>query len=460
MKRILAVINLTYKESVRKRIFLIILFFAIALISSSAFFPVVDPAARVKLVETWAIRGISFFAMLIAILLAGVSLPDDIESKRIFILVTKPLPKESLLLGKLLGFIAVTALFIFSMALISLVYIRTVQFFTPASPRLGRDSAVASPQEYLNPRKKITAREFIFVQPDSTNDRMLGMVSGNEEITAELQGHNLNNFAVWKFQRLDKYFDLKSISEMEMELNLEAIGTDALKHYSDVAITISNPTTSTSTTRVLRAKTKQPLIIKFSPIYVDDFGQLNVEIKRAQPDSYLRIKPDNLSLTLPAGTFTFEWNFMKTMLLILLQTMLVLVITVSGSSFLSAPVNVFMAIFIYFCGSGMAFFKENLSLMEKSMEFLRRAEISRPAGQIITQMNDTMPLWMMETSKFILDIALKILPDFAVFDGMDYLLKETAVPLSLFGPALFYLAIYGLVALIIGWISLLTKQFN
>ena len=459
MKRILAVISLTYKESVRKRVFLILLFFAIALISSSAFFPVVDPGTRVKLVETWAIRGIAFFTMLMAIFLAGVSLPDDIEAKRVFLLMTKPIPKEIFLLGKLLGFILVLGLFVFSMAIISLIYIRVVNVFTTTT----RD-------EYLNPRQKIAAEEFVFVQNQSQSDRMNGVLDSEGQLRAELRGPGMKNYAFWKFRGLNRYFDLddynaffKSSKEIELEVNPYAVGAGAMKNYTDLAVTLINPTISTvRTTKVVKVRTKRPTVIKFLPRHIDPLGQLNVQIKRTKPASYLKVDPNSVYVYTAPGTFSFEWNFIKTMLLIYLQTILLLAITVAGSTFLSGPVNVFMAMFIYFAGSGMTFFKESLMTMELIMNKLIEIKVFHQIGLTTggSQAVDTFPLWMMQASKFIMDLAMKIIPDFAVFDGMNYLLKEFALPWSLFPPALFCLVAYGGVALLIAWISLSVRQFG
>lgn len=126
MAPILAVASLTVRESVRRRAFLVMAFFAVFLLASSAFFPSLDAAAQVRLVESWGLRATLLFGILLVVFLASLSLPQDIEEKKIHMLITKPLSRPALYLGKWLGFATLLALFLAMMGAATWGYLRFV----------------------------------------------------------------------------------------------------------------------------------------------------------------------------------------------------------------------------------------------------------------------------------------------------------------------------------------------
>ncbi len=126
MAPILAVASLTVRESLRRRAFLVMAFFAVFLLASSAFFPSLDAAGQVRLVESWGLRATLLFGILVVVFLASLSLPEDIEEKKVYMLITKPLSRPALYAGKWLGFAALLALFLGTMGAVTWGYVRFV----------------------------------------------------------------------------------------------------------------------------------------------------------------------------------------------------------------------------------------------------------------------------------------------------------------------------------------------
>ncbi len=127
--RLWAVASLTVKEAVRRKAFFVLILFAVAVISSMAFFPSVDPASKLRLIQVWSLRATVFFAALAAIFLGAFSIPSDYEQKRLYVLASKPISKITYLLGKYFGFTIIIAIFLGTMGLISVAYLRTVKLF-------------------------------------------------------------------------------------------------------------------------------------------------------------------------------------------------------------------------------------------------------------------------------------------------------------------------------------------
>ncbi|MEK7867636.1 MAG: hypothetical protein AAB434_13225, partial [Planctomycetota bacterium] len=80
----------------------------------------------VHLVESWGLRATLLFGILLVVFLASLSLPQDIEEKRVFMLITKPLSRPALYAGKWLGFAALLALFLAVMGTVTWGYARFV----------------------------------------------------------------------------------------------------------------------------------------------------------------------------------------------------------------------------------------------------------------------------------------------------------------------------------------------
>lgn len=442
MSGFLAIVLLTYRESIRKKILLILVIFCIGLIISSVLFPVVSPSAKIKLVQTWTFQSITFFGILIAIFLAAVSIPSDIENKRIFLVLTKPISKETIMIGKLAGFILITGSLILVMGLVGLGYIRLVVLFSPEA------------KESLEVSQQIKASEFYFQQSsapqkslkEDSGSSLEGLYSKNLEVT--LTGAN-NNFIAYKFNNLNDYLLPDKTVRATIKLK---IGEEKGRASSNLLVKIFNPLTTELNPQKIEVAFKQPEIIKFDRRLVDETGEVRVYLYRDNPASYITADPE--SVVILSSPCSFEWNFLLSLVVIFLQVVLVLVFSVTCSSFLSGPVNIFLNMFLYFCGSGMQFLQSSLDLMKLSMlEQIKQQNLAEIANQIHQHSDSSIPLWLMQISEKILGVVLKVIPDFSRFNAWDNLLKGYVVNISTYANLLEYLFIYTVIMLVIGIIA-------
>ena len=123
-----AIAHLTVREAIRRKLFLVLIVFAVALLSSMTFFSSVDPSSRLRLLEMWSLRATVFFAALVAIFFGAFTLPGDFEEKRIHMVTTKPVGKSTFLLGRYFGMAFTVALFVAIMGAISLSFLGTVKW--------------------------------------------------------------------------------------------------------------------------------------------------------------------------------------------------------------------------------------------------------------------------------------------------------------------------------------------
>jgi len=120
----------SFKEAIRKRVLLVSAIFGLALVVSAPFWPSMNDADRIKLVQEISLTAMTFLGVIIAVFVSAYSLPQDIEEKRIFTLSTKPVHRHEMVLGKFFGFLLVFVLILGVMGAISTVLIRGVSTYS------------------------------------------------------------------------------------------------------------------------------------------------------------------------------------------------------------------------------------------------------------------------------------------------------------------------------------------
>ncbi len=106
MRAIYRVARATYYEGWRRRFLNGILVFAILIIGSSWVFTYLQPGAELKMLIDVGLGSIRFFGMLIAVFLGTRLIPDEIEKRTIYTLLSKPVTRMQFLLGKYFGGLA------------------------------------------------------------------------------------------------------------------------------------------------------------------------------------------------------------------------------------------------------------------------------------------------------------------------------------------------------------------
>jgi ABC-type transport system involved in multi-copper enzyme maturation permease subunit len=122
-RRVLALARLAIKEAFRRKVVLAAVgIFAVALLVGGWFFnPGTDHPERTYIgIVTW---GTQLLVMMTGLLIGSFSLPDDIKSKTIHTVVTKPVRSSEIILGRILGFAGLATAMLLIMATICLAFV-------------------------------------------------------------------------------------------------------------------------------------------------------------------------------------------------------------------------------------------------------------------------------------------------------------------------------------------------
>ncbi|NQT25719.1 ABC transporter permease subunit [candidate division KSB1 bacterium] len=115
--RIWAVALNTFKETIRNRILLNILFFAIGLILLSLVVGEWSMYQQVKVIKDFGLSAMSIFGLLIAVFIGIRLMVQELEQKTIYLIISKPIRRWEFVLGKYLGLSITLALNVLLMSL-------------------------------------------------------------------------------------------------------------------------------------------------------------------------------------------------------------------------------------------------------------------------------------------------------------------------------------------------------
>jgi len=107
MNTLFAVAKNTFREAIRDRILLVILFFAALFLLAAPLAGKLSPGQGVRLVTDFGLAMLHIFGLFLTVFLGSRLVFHEIERKTIFLLLAKPLPRSHIIWGKFLGLSAV-----------------------------------------------------------------------------------------------------------------------------------------------------------------------------------------------------------------------------------------------------------------------------------------------------------------------------------------------------------------
>jgi hypothetical protein len=392
--RIWAIAKMTLIEARRRKVFTILLLFAVALLSSVLFFPSVEMESRLRLIEVWALRAAAIFTAIVGLFLAGFSLPQDFEQKRIYMVVTKPVSKSFVFLGKYLGYVLLLALFIGTMGLITVGFLRTVKFF----------SGERFPALVAYPR--VWTPEFAYPGGEA--------VEGTEAEAAVEFGPDKG--LVWTFRGLRRA-DFDDAVRVQARLIFGA-KNDQYRSSGSVRYAVRGAAGRPAHAGQLDMNTNEERQFEFPASLIGDDGVVSVELRCGDSDGIIAAAPR--WVVLYEKSILFEVAFLRGLLLILFQSMVVLSITLMSSTFLSAPLSILLGILLYLVGSVYGYIRDGTREIDHSLAEIRTSKERRRTPE-------DLPVGLLWFSAELSKGVLKVTPDFEHFDFSIWLLRDHAV---------------------------------
>jgi len=116
MKKIFAICYYTVKENIGNKIFYVIIFFAFLILFATLLFSLLGGEQELRLLLDFGLSVIELFALLLTIFASVNLVLEEIESKTICLIFTRPLSRIEYLLGRYLGILSAVYLSILIMS--------------------------------------------------------------------------------------------------------------------------------------------------------------------------------------------------------------------------------------------------------------------------------------------------------------------------------------------------------
>jgi len=393
--RIWAIAQMTLLEARRRKVFTILLIFGVALLSSVLFFPSVDDMdSRLRLIEVWSLRASALFTAIVGLFLAGFSLPTDFEQKRIYMIVTKPVSKSFVFLGRYVGYVLLLAVFIGSMGLITVLFLRTVSLFS-------------GEKFHLTAYPRVPAERLTHAGGEAVS-------IGNDTCIVVKFAPDKHLVWLWDGLRRSNFGD-KVEAQARLVFGAEQ---DPYRAAGAVKVRILNPA-GASHEFTLQMNTNEERKFQFPADLIGADGKLAIEFRAGDSDGLIAAAPEWLLLY--EKSILFELSFARGLLLVLFQSMIVLSITLMASTFLSAPLSIMLGILLYLVGSIYGYIRDGTREIDHSLAEIRLAKDKK------VRTPENLPVGVLWFSNKMSKAVLAVVPDFAHFDFSVWLLKDHVV---------------------------------
>ncbi len=387
MRRIWAVASNTIRQALRMKVAAIFIVLLLVLLPTMGFTATGDGTLKGRL-QTFVSYGLSLTSLLLSLLTIIVSIyaiTSDIENRQIYTVVTKPIRRYQLVLGKLLGVLML------DVALLTL-FAAIIYGVTALMPRF----LDASPQELAEVRNEFyTARASLvpptidvrdevealyeslrkegqleILYPNFTRAEVIKELTNRKRL--EKRAATIGQVLIWEFQNV-KPLDPNQSLFVRFKYDVSVTPPDEQVYgewrVGDLRDIQYGAEVDTPVWREVR---RDP-VRKFreievrGPVVADD-GYLAVGFlnpPRLNDTVVLFPVEDGLEVLYKADTFT--GNFVRAILLVLCRLTFLACLGVLAASFLSFPVAIMFCLVIFFTGTVSGFVLESFDMLSENI---------------------------------------------------------------------------------------------
>jgi hypothetical protein len=245
-------------------------------------------------------------------------------------------------------------------------------------------------------------------------------------------GQEPRGVILWQYRGLDSTAFEPAVKG-RIKVDLGRTG-QAYELQGAIVLTVRNPTTGTTWTPGPKTvSTNKEEDWTFPREMIDAEGAVDIELTTDDPGLSVIAKSDRVakgataprSMALFGRSELFEFTYFKGLVLVLFQSAVVLAMTLSATTLLTAPVSILLGIFVFMLGWTWPFLSESVADVDVELEQFRHEHHDGDGHDHGPQ--TLAPPVLMKISSWVSKVMLKIVPNFDLFNMSDYLLKDLSV---------------------------------
>lgn len=507
-RRIGAIASLTIKESYRKKAFAVLIVFLLLFMFAGFFLQSPDRADDVaaKPFIAFILTTIRWMCLPVALLLACWGLPTDIKDRSLHTVVTKPVRRSEVVMGRMLGYGAVTTSFLVVMSVLGYIFIER------EVPERSQAQLISRVPVYGSLR---------FIDRDG-NEAAKGINTGDIwDYRSYIEGVTKAT-AIWKFDDLNVE-KLKSLPELRLENSFEAFRShkgsigDPIRYRltlvnpktklrvsngelvrgvaefssevqrADTTATLSQEGEATVATTKQRPSTVMSIPREIS--YIDvaasgsegqakkadlfqdlfDGNSLTVEVTCLDSGQHIGAAQSDLFIRLPDRGFAS--TYFKSIFSLWLMLMLICILGTTASCFVKGPVATLLTFSLLLMGATLRPTMDDLLTQFAEKEKVLGGGVLESLYRIVLQLNQQQDLprnpttitmdWIDDRVFDVLGAFRNFIPNFTYFDSSAYTINGFDVSWSAsLLPALATTLAYILPCILLGYFSLQLRELE
>lgn len=355
LRRVWAIATLSFKEAIRRRILYVFVMFLFPFLFAGWYLPNSEEGRLISLVA-FVNGAITWILLPLVVFLSSMSLPNDLRTNTIYTIVTKPVRRLEIILGRIIGFMGIYTVVLVIMGGVSVLYLRgqippeiRAKQWTAKVPVLAQAPSERAGDENFIQRPLLFFKDGIL--------GALGTHVGKEwEYRSHIEGAS-TDAAHFYFEFDPAVFKGRGLVPVESTFDIfkttkgdpsRTVGDNPEKSGVFCLLTfIDRKTGHKLLTRQFRVLNNRITIISV-PEEVFQSGKLEVTAQCLTRNQFLGMAPADLYFR--ANERTFEWNFMKGLFSIWLKVLLLTCVAVSASTVLNGFVTVLLTFTVYLLG--------------------------------------------------------------------------------------------------------------
>jgi len=480
-RRIGAIGTLTFKEAYRRKafsvgiVFLGIFMFGGWFLGESTQLRSVSPYVSIVLNSMW------FMLVPMALLIACWGLPADVKERSIHTVVTKPVRRSEIVLGRMLGYGSVISVIMLLTSIVGYFWI-VRQVPERLQDQLVARVPVYGNLQFKNPQGEVTDKGINVGDPWEYRS----YIEGQTNARAFWKFPNVNVAALIRLdglpleQRFEAFRTYKGQIDLETRFTLTLVnpdkelrvpaGTYPTREFAvggrERVITIPRKITYRDSYEVNAPEKTADLI---DDLIADD-GSLTVEVGCVEPQQYIGVNVRDLFIRMPDKSFA--GNYVKAVLGMWLLVMLIVFFGTASSCFVKGPVATLLVVSLiimgYWLGGHLQDQQQQLVLAQQGRARVDGGGPLESAYRLITKQStlpDNIGSTIIkkgdEAAFYLLIVVHNLIPDLNWFSTGEYV--SSGFDISLMGvilPCLIVVIGYLIPLVVLGYFSLQLRELE
>jgi hypothetical protein len=486
--RILGIAILTWNECIRMKALYVFVIFAILFMFAGWFVGRSDVREDIQIPQyvMLVLTSCTWMSLLLSLLLACWGLPNDIRLRSIHTVVTKPVRKNEIMLGRLFGYTAIGTVVLGIMATVGFIWIvRQIpaEFQNQLISRVPIYGKIAFSDKFGNDSAKVGINvgdewEFRSYIEGGTKARtyytFVQLDTSNLKRDYERRKNNPKDNAALNMEyNFEAFRSFKGVIDQRLYCQLTLINPEKPESYA-----ILKPFQVMEFSKKAEDKIiKVPEVIEFvdensNNVTVNFFkdiipnGNLKVVVSCVDAGQYLGMAKEDLYIRTPDQPFIS--TFLKSIFGIWMQMFLVILLSVTATCFVKGPVATLTTSGLFFVGQIFNQLLERLTIqgnvegggtLESFYRMINHMNTSSPLEP--NTLTRTIVLIDEYFFKSFLYVSKYIVPDFAAFNMAEYTKNGFDVPWNAsMLPGMAITVAYLLPCILLGYYSLLLREME